>query len=614
MTEATARRTPGAGDELRRAELAHWRGAIAALADLDTVAAPAAWAMLEAYLRLRVRERLEPSVAELAARGPGDRGVRSRRASPSTGSGSGCSACGGATSRSRPSSTSTATPSTPARTPRSAPCSAASTRSRCDSMEVVLRPLGIAVPPALVYVDKGMGAAILRAGVRLWGPGGPSPVAAIKLTRHNLGHPTRCCHETGHQVAAQTGWVPAAGRRDPRRGRAPVRRPRGPLAGLGERDRRRRARLRARRLGAGPGARQRRRRADLRRPPGPARRPAPTGLAAGDVQRRDCAGSGTAPGPGTPSPHLDRAARPAATAERPARGWPRASLPLLPRVAATCLDAPLPGLRRPTDHRARGPRLVSPAALDALAARGRADAADLGVPRPPAAAADPRPPDPRPAARTPPRPTAAHPTPARLAGHAGPAPAAHAQPDRPAKGPTPWPPRTHQPEPDRPDASADPGRAAVDRRRGQPRDRRPRRPGRRARRPARSSRRRSSTTWCCASWWGGSSTGCGGRSPPPGSPAGWSSSTAPSRRRPPRSPCSPAAASPQTRSPTSSTTPWSPSCEEAARHAARQQRRQLRSSGSSSTIVTDDQPIVRLELRRADDLAVALGPRLAPVA
>jgi hypothetical protein len=29
--------------------------------------------------------------------------------------------------------------------------------------------------------------------------------------------------------------------------------------------------------------------------------------------------------------------------------------------------------------------------------------------------------------------------------------------------------------------------------------------------------------------------------------------------------------------------------------------------------VTDDQPIVRLELRRDDDLAVALGPRLAPV-
>jgi hypothetical protein len=44
-------------------------------------------------------------------------------------------------------------------------------------------------------------------------------------------------------------------------------------------------------------------------------------------------------------------------------------------------------------------------------------------------------------------------------------------------------------------------------------------------------------------------------------------------------------------------------------------------SGAGGTVlgfvlstVTDDQPIVRLELRRDDDLAVALGPRLAPVA
>jgi hypothetical protein len=32
------------------------------------------------------------------------------------------------------------------------------------------------------------------------------------------------------------------------------------------------------------------------------------------------------------------------------------------------------------------------------------------------------------------------------------------------------------------------------------------------------------------------------------------------------------------------------------------------------SVVTDDQPIVRLELRDANGLAVALGPRLAPVA
>jgi hypothetical protein len=197
----------GADDEQVRAELAHWRGAIAALADLDTVAAPSAWAMLEAYLRMRVRERLERAVTELTAEGRGiavslDAGVppeqiRQRvlrlrehylevetvvdfygdavntRTNPTLGA-----VLGGLDT------------------------------IAVDSMEVVLRPLGLPVPPALVYPDKGMGAAILRAGVRLWGPGGPSPVAAIKLTRHNLGHPTSLLHETGHQVAHLAGWVP----------------------------------------------------------------------------------------------------------------------------------------------------------------------------------------------------------------------------------------------------------------------------------------------------------------------------------------------------------------------------------------------------------------------
>jgi hypothetical protein len=180
---------------------------VAALADLDTVAAPAAWAMLEDYLRLRVRDRLDRSIAELAAEGsalalaldlgePPDRArarllalrrdyVRVETVVDFYGDAVG--------SRTNP--------------VLGAVLGGLDTLA-CDSMEVLLRPLGHEVPPALVYVDKGMGAAILRAGVRLWGPGGPSPVAAIKLTRHNLGRPTALFHETGHQVAAQTGWVP----------------------------------------------------------------------------------------------------------------------------------------------------------------------------------------------------------------------------------------------------------------------------------------------------------------------------------------------------------------------------------------------------------------------
>ena len=73
-------------------------------------------------------------------------------------------------------------------------------------MEVVLRPLGMEVPPALVYPDKGLGAAVLRAGIRLWDQGGLSPVAAIKVTRHNLIHPTAILHETTHQCSHLVGW------------------------------------------------------------------------------------------------------------------------------------------------------------------------------------------------------------------------------------------------------------------------------------------------------------------------------------------------------------------------------------------------------------------------
>jgi hypothetical protein len=190
-----------------RAELAHWRAAVSGLADLDAVAAPAAWSMLESYLQLRVRDRLLRSVAELAAEGgtiaaaleAGEpletvrrRVLRLRqryleletvvdfygdavntRTNPTLGA-----ILGGLDTLA------------------------------VDSMEPVLQALGVDPIPVLVWTDKGAGASILRAGIQLWGPGGVSPVAAIKITRHNLGHPTSILHETGHQVAHVAGWVP----------------------------------------------------------------------------------------------------------------------------------------------------------------------------------------------------------------------------------------------------------------------------------------------------------------------------------------------------------------------------------------------------------------------
>ena len=77
------------------------------------------------------------------------------------------------------------------------------------SMAPVLERANKPVPQVLVYQDKGTGASILRAGVRLWAPGAVMPVAAIKIVRHNLYRPTSLFHETGHQVAHLTGWTPS---------------------------------------------------------------------------------------------------------------------------------------------------------------------------------------------------------------------------------------------------------------------------------------------------------------------------------------------------------------------------------------------------------------------
>lgn len=80
-------------------------------------------------------------------------------------------------------------------------------RLAVQCMEPVLRPLSVSVPPVLTYIDKGLGASILRAGIRLWSPGTVNPVAAIKIVRHNVYRPTSLFHEAGHQVAHLTNWT-----------------------------------------------------------------------------------------------------------------------------------------------------------------------------------------------------------------------------------------------------------------------------------------------------------------------------------------------------------------------------------------------------------------------
>ncbi len=74
------------------------------------------------------------------------------------------------------------------------------------SMQEVLAAANVKTPPVLTYIDKGLGASILKAGLRLWDGNLKNPVAAIKIVRHNLLRPTSLIHESGHQVAHYLGW------------------------------------------------------------------------------------------------------------------------------------------------------------------------------------------------------------------------------------------------------------------------------------------------------------------------------------------------------------------------------------------------------------------------
>ncbi|MEV6847950.1 hypothetical protein [Actinoplanes sp. NPDC051411] len=187
------------------AEIAHWRLAAEALADLDTVAAHEAWAALEDYLQRNVRARLAGMVAELVAEAAALQRAYDGGPDPDR------ARSGVLRLRGRYLQVETILDfygdAVNSRTnPRLRALLLGFDTLAGDSMAAILNQAGIDVPLALVYLDTGLGAAILEAGVRLWDHGHPSPAAAIKLTRHNLSYPTALLHETGHQVAHLTGW------------------------------------------------------------------------------------------------------------------------------------------------------------------------------------------------------------------------------------------------------------------------------------------------------------------------------------------------------------------------------------------------------------------------
>jgi hypothetical protein len=190
-------------------QVAHWRAAVIALDDLENFASLEAWNRLERYLGQSLRANLRSAVERLSR--DGDVLAAELRAAETTAElelvrrhvvrfrrrflrvETGLEFYGGAVND------------------RSSPKLGA-LLAACDilagrALEAVLTPLGKPVPPVLTYIDKGLGASILRAGLRLWDGRTLSVAAAIKLTRHNLnGRPTALLHEAGHQMAFMVGW------------------------------------------------------------------------------------------------------------------------------------------------------------------------------------------------------------------------------------------------------------------------------------------------------------------------------------------------------------------------------------------------------------------------
>ncbi len=189
-------------------QVAHWTGAAARLHNLDDLASPAAWNSLERYLGLSIRQHLTKVVARLNEKAMLMQAALDSAISLADLSNARRQLLAFRKFYLRAETTldffadaiNTRTSSTMAGYLRA-----------CDtlahkSMAQLLDQLGKQTPIVLTYIDKGLGASILKAGLRLWDGAGVNPVAAIKITRHNLHRLTALIHEAGHQVAHIVGW------------------------------------------------------------------------------------------------------------------------------------------------------------------------------------------------------------------------------------------------------------------------------------------------------------------------------------------------------------------------------------------------------------------------
>jgi hypothetical protein len=190
-------------------QVTHWTEAAARLTDLNDLASSAAWQSLERYLGLSIQRHLTTVVAQLVREGEVLKAV-----------------LGAAVSQSdllmvRRQLLIFRNRYTRVETTLKFFADAINTRTNpriagylraCDilayrSMSQLLDQLNKPTPGAFSYFEYGsIGAAVLRAYLRLWDGTGVNPVAAIKITHQNMSRQTALIHEAGHQAAAVVGW------------------------------------------------------------------------------------------------------------------------------------------------------------------------------------------------------------------------------------------------------------------------------------------------------------------------------------------------------------------------------------------------------------------------
>ena len=183
--------------------------AVSRLENLEALASPGAWAGLERYLGVALRQNLAEALSRLQKEAAV---LRAQFNAAQTADGLERVRSHVVAFRRRYTRTATLVEFYgDAVNTRTNPDVAALLRA-CDEMAVrsmaqVLEPLGKTTPPVLTYLDiKELGAAILKADLRLWDGGTLSAVAAVKIAFHNLFRPTALIHEAGHQFAHITGW------------------------------------------------------------------------------------------------------------------------------------------------------------------------------------------------------------------------------------------------------------------------------------------------------------------------------------------------------------------------------------------------------------------------